>query len=1682
MSTESNVFSQGGGGTIFEISVQTAYYITFLLGGQVPGLPESHITYFRQQSGSLGYGTDDLLLRCENEATTHRVLMQVKHLITITADNKIFTDVLTAAWRDFNNSALFDPVTDKIYLVSSGLPMVVKNHLLPVLAWAKAKNDGADFLNEVTRIDAKKKYYDLFKTIIAATTPTVSDDEMFRFFKCYEVLDYDLDQPASVTKAAILSSLTLAKDTPHSAASIWNDVFNMLAGDDSRGGQWDLASRPTDIMAKLKSGYYSTTQKDLFRLSASSQELLEVITDKIGSCHLDRTDLLTAAIEKLSGAQVLLITGDAGAGKSALAKALIRELSRNTTGYVLAFKSDELLRGPLRNWFSAQGVHQSLKEIFSHFALLPNGVVYVDSMERLLEEEATAFQQILHGLSQLPSIKLVGTCRKSLLNLIHTKFFTNIAYSEQDVPYLSKVELDLLCSKVPALRPAVDNEELQQLVRIPKYLDFAHRAIQNGGGDYHTMSEAKFQEVLWSTIVENVLDAGTPGMPMRRSKSFIDIAVVRSRKMQLYVQPTEPADAEALGALQRETVLLQQETSPFFAPAHDVLEDWALARYTDNLFSATSVGTDFFTTLGTEPAMRRAYRLWVQLALKQQDARKIAFFTGNLTDTTLDRFWHIESLVAVLSSARCEAFLQDHLALLKANDWALLFLVIHIMRTACRVNGCYLDRKVLVPEGSSWAAVLKILQEDKTGIPVKYYPTLEAILQDWKLEVLTKPNLPTATRDAGLLTQFLLKRFLVSGGRIYSRDKQLERLVKLLFPFAGGITTELRAEFDRAPGLLELDRTVAGNNPLRIYGGILLDQALMGPDAAQLARYLPDVIFELATKRWYRMPRPQLEGMEEMMAKITESSQLDQNFRFGLAGVDRFGSTESSLSTPVYWLLQYHADRALDFVIALFNHATAHYKDNAFPGDPITTITLHLQDGTTRAQTASPVLWAMFRAYNGYGNPLLNSILMAIEKYLLSIGAQGEQQGEHFRHCLSVLLTQSTTVATTAVVASAVQAYPLMAAAWMLVLLDQKDFYNWDISRYTHDLETPFLFQDGSLDVQERTASHFLLHRTQYDAGLRGFVIHYWVTIGVYNVRIAEMIDRLLAAADPADLDWRKTLEHIDGRRLVLGKEVEIKGKPGFMVQTNFSPEVATMVEEFRVQHEKDQAERAQTIELKNAFDKKTPITLERWTQIQEHYKGITEFNTLRHAPGLLAAVGIRDLWAKLNDEQRKECIGIVGQLSDAFAIAGFTHHQLGQLNTSPYDTPAVLEVLPLLLSNPNINAHADDRYQVEELIFRVLVAYYEDNILDYNKFVKALHLHLWPAHPDLAFKMWQGALALEGREDKLPAQQSYENYEAYLDAVYAFLSDYYKKVRVGQVSVDIQKVELTTFNKWALARAIRHIPGQAPPEAVLAFLARILTAYVKHHTDAARQDEDNYHEIGDPLQDKLAQIFFESALGPGPALMDYFCKLLITKPVLAALRRDGNDLFSFFMDTMKQTIFKTDEAMKQDASTHERTVQLFQAMWKAFDITSTQMQRAAYWSTILLNIDWRPSARDWAPISGMKEFFIRYVDTSTAMFPAAAVNLVATIGDQELLPEALVPLVAGLKKAGLLSDFNLYTDTKAELLIHRIYDFHLEEVRKDPGLMESYRWLLERLIDLGSTNAYWLNEFVISYHRQQHE
>ncbi len=121
MSDKGSVFQKGGGGTNFEQLVQTAFITTLIIRGNVPCIPSGELSEVAMQVTNRGYETDDFMVTSKSTSGEHRLLIQVKHNISFTADNEKFKEVINAFWKDYNNTSIFDKSRDKLIVVKNGL-------------------------------------------------------------------------------------------------------------------------------------------------------------------------------------------------------------------------------------------------------------------------------------------------------------------------------------------------------------------------------------------------------------------------------------------------------------------------------------------------------------------------------------------------------------------------------------------------------------------------------------------------------------------------------------------------------------------------------------------------------------------------------------------------------------------------------------------------------------------------------------------------------------------------------------------------------------------------------------------------------------------------------------------------------------------------------------------------------------------------------------------------------------------------------------------------------------------------------------------------------------------------------------------------------------------------------------------------------------------------------------------------------------------------------------------------------------------------------------------------------------------------------------------------------------------------------------------------------------------------
>lgn len=114
--------ASGGSGYNFETQVQASYIVLMLTGGHAPCFPTSQIIEIYLQGKKDGYDTDDLIVITQDKnGDQAKLLGQIKKTISITDADKIFGEVIQAAWNDFNNPDIFQKGKDIIVLISGPL-------------------------------------------------------------------------------------------------------------------------------------------------------------------------------------------------------------------------------------------------------------------------------------------------------------------------------------------------------------------------------------------------------------------------------------------------------------------------------------------------------------------------------------------------------------------------------------------------------------------------------------------------------------------------------------------------------------------------------------------------------------------------------------------------------------------------------------------------------------------------------------------------------------------------------------------------------------------------------------------------------------------------------------------------------------------------------------------------------------------------------------------------------------------------------------------------------------------------------------------------------------------------------------------------------------------------------------------------------------------------------------------------------------------------------------------------------------------------------------------------------------------------------------------------------------------------------------------------------------------------
>ncbi len=1677
MSQKGSVFQKGGGGTNFEQAVQTAFLTTLVIRGNAPCLPNNEIIEVSFQNTRKGFETDDFLVVAKSTMGNHKLLIQVKHDISFTLGNDKFKEVMQAFWKDFNNVAVFDRTKDKLIVVKNGMSKDERNHLKSLFNWANTHATEIDFLDEVNRIKGKKDRLEIFRQCLkeANNNIALTNKELWEFLRCVDVLEYDFLNQGSVDESYFLNLIKLSKskETSLTEKEIWNSLLAFSSKLNKDGGNVTTESIQLEEVYK----YFAAEQlspyfKAIEKLKSDSKIILKPLKSKIGDFHISRSSIKDDIIDALASFQFTIITGKPGAGKSAETKDVLSEEFPHTSKFV--FRADQFNRPHLANVFSDLGINVTINDIVSTIALIPDKIIFIDSLEKLLEADPEcAFKQLFALLKEFPNIKVIASSRKYAIDLLIQKF--NLKKEELgivEVLPFNDEELSKVLKQYPQLEQVIKNPAIKTLLQSPKYLDFAVSALRKSSSlDYTSISLAEFKNRLWDSLVVDAVNT-TDGLPIKRENAFMEIAVKRAKEMKLFTQ-AKNADAEAVLLLEKDEIIFQEANQRRYAPSHDILEDWALVRFVSSQYEDHLTAKGFFEHLGNEPAIRRAFRLWVEDYLIEDSFKVHELIKKSLADTSIEKYWADELLIAVFKSEDCSSFFTSFERELLETNAVFLNRCIHLIRTACKETKAD-NSTILLPIGSGWQEALFFIKKHLQKLD-NLRLSIYNLLSDWEYRLLFQfvtEEEAKAVRDTVL---YFINQ--IEQGDEFWEERNIESRVKGVITLFFNLADVAKEEIENLIRRASIKKEDRENWKIRKFYETVIGSCLSGLLTRTLVNKCPELVIETAWKEWKLKP-PE----EGSIASFIGSHSLRHEECWGIE--DDFSFYPSGVyKTPVYYLLKHHPILGLKFICEFLNYAVDFYvqeKDCEYKRQ-ITQVQLRLNDETIITQWGNSELWAAYRGLS-VTHYLFESILMSLEKYLLETAQlKTEVSKSNMKFMFDYLFRMSNNVAITGVLASVAMAEPEVIEEQIAPLFSVREFYRWDMDRTLQE-SSAFAPVDNDISFaqEERFKSNQLPHRKKFFRGLADFIVDYQFKTRIANPEIHSLFDELQKSANEEDILWKKTLNEIDIRTWDVKNDEENN-------RIILQPKYEQKVEEF-LELGKEEME-AQSVTMKwsgllwNAYEKKVDISFETWQQAFDYYNDETKSDRLFDRLVSLAVLGLSEFANNLSTQQKKWCVAKIKEVISIIlddAVKG--SYNLNR-DYNLMEKEIALQSYHLLAANVY---DEDEMKEVSKLMLYTLIAPFHDH--ETKKNVEYFRTVFFKQFPEKAKTVWKSLIEYAYFRKKNPFYYDDHDLQRLNEAKEKERTFIEQSLDSKTIDLDVESINLIDYEADLLFRAFLILPANNAEELFRQFIKKITSII----TEELQLDEDRSYN----KRNRQRKVDRRAIIGSEPFLADIllynnpeFSKEIIDlllHPILnnAELTRiNAKELYKFIDDVLAFVVLQIfDEGNKNPLpSNHEEQLKRFWIIWKyLFDILKMPESKP-FISTLLFNVRfllfdyyWKPNEREWKALQDKRDFYYLMISEVGENHLETIMNVFTIVGEKAFLPEGL-SLVVELLKKNPRQKLTL-VNVSGERFVKKLFYNHISAIKRSKALVNDFVWLLNEMVDLGSSTAYLFRENVITY------
>lgn len=1368
--------------------------------------------------------------------------------------------------------------------------------------------------------------------------------------------------------------------------------------------------------------------------------------EKIGDYNVPRDN--KGLLRLIKDNNIVVVHGNPGVGKSALTKSTVANLKAAGDHTILTFTPENLYCDTLSQALENSRCKVDIQQLLSSPLSNKYFLIWIESFEKLVESDVSgAFNELLELVSKNPNITVILTIRDYLLQKFRINYYYELPETTSyfQVNEFNDQEMELISENIPEINSLLENPKVKHLLRTPYYLDKAVRIIPQLL-DERQLDELKFKKLMWHHIVEN--------NQTKRGTVFYEICLKRSREMSLFT--TYEGDDTVTTDLVKDHILQLDDMSDAnsYSPSHDILEDWALIRFIRHQKSEIPNSKDFLLSIESTPAMRRAFRLWMEEFYEYEPEASVYFMHELLSDDTLSPSWKDELLIVSLRSNHSKVLLDSLKVQLLEDGAKLLDRIMYLLQTGCKkIDPQKRNFSDLMPVGSGWDYIIDFIKTNINEIKLQNFELKHlSLIESWskKLPEFNQGILPAGAKSAAfLLEDFIFRLQARSVQRRLGRrsSEYLKKYIEILFKLTEA-DQELIASIIQACVSPETGNE-RWTNPaflreIRAYitGGVISDQ---------ICRFFPEEVIQIATEDWAKKEEKYTPGsINSMLIREPKVNDFglnkDLEYDYGLP---------SGYQTFFYWMFLYHGEKALDFLISFLN--TAFEKNYeillSLNKREVECINIVFEDGLSVRYYGNYEYWSMYRGFSIYDKVLISS-LMALEKTLLEIGDR--KDFTIARTFLGRLIRESNNVAFLGVVSSILQAFPNLVDETSVSMLGVPLFFKWDSTRSTSDMIRNHVYNDDEVERKERIASNGRIHRNKYYIGLVGFVADYMFYQRDFNELLYKQVDKMWENVKEDDWLFKKFLFDMDARKYEFkhfdqnGNYVQIV--PGYddtirnLVESGTNYTIPT----------------ANTTWARNAFDYKevADYNYETWKKGYEFILKLDGEREIMVAPGVMASIALRDFSDQLQPEEIVWCCETIINLEEK---------KLAKIDPYAINFDLLDNIPPLkgLCYIFKVDIEPDLKLKVKELIFGLLL-----KGLDERERIALQHAvvnDLALVEPAFVLSCWYGlaeAIKILKAQDKENERKRMLYHQGKLSASDLRRSeeDNWSEVLItsvinGSISApDEIIVSLDVNTQWYLDDMLRIISWNTALPVHHKFIQDVLTLHVNF--------------LNNPKSGMLD--FYESR----HAFTFFYPRYLLNQPTEVSL-----PLLEEILDSSIETPEKSipDDYLKFIYKLVEEFIRAaigriqlenFWIFWEFLEDWMISNNNARFLPVFLFDIDLVESSDKWSVLDGRSLYFKDFITTLGFNRINSSIKFLSGIAFHNFMPDSISWIVPMLQSQNAEQVENNILEKFVEKAFYR----YGGKIKRDKNILADFLFILDFLIKRSSPKAYMLREELLQY------